>query len=196
MSAAHKSRLVGWAFNGAAAVSAVLCVGLAIAILLSYRRFSAIVLEHTYGHGADEGVTVLIGVADRGRMVFWFQREGGPLAPNVQRRIEFTGIFEPVGEDVMKDDPRWAGFSFILRDDRPWGVDFLRAGVPVWVTLPACALWLVILVARFRRRKRIAKPGLCRSCGYDLRATPDRCPECGAACKAANPAGESPAAGS
>lgn len=43
------------------------------------------------------------------------------------------------------------------------------------------------LLARSRARRAIARAGLCRHCGYDLRASPQRCPECGTAIDVASP---------
>jgi hypothetical protein len=57
--------------------------------------------------------------------------------------------------------------------------EWLRAtaGVVVYVAAFGCSMWLNALRGS-RRRYRI-RHGLCPSCGYDLRATPERCPECG-----------------
>jgi hypothetical protein len=54
-------------------------------------------------------------------------------------------------------------------------------GVPLWFTTLVFAFvpsrWALHRM-RIRRAERV---GRCRTCGYDLRATPERCPECGTA---------------
>jgi hypothetical protein len=51
--------------------------------------------------------------------------------------------------------------------------------VPYWfIALMLAAPWWWRGASSLVRRLR-PRPGACRRCGYDLRATPDRCPECG-----------------
>jgi hypothetical protein len=53
--------------------------------------------------------------------------------------------------------------------------------IPVWtgVTALACLLTLGYLIVRILRSAPL-RVGRCSVCGYDMRATPSRCPECGA----------------
>lgn len=53
--------------------------------------------------------------------------------------------------------------------------------IPIWFLVMLTTLPLVVGRAlRAVARRRRVRAGLCPKCGYDLRATPDRCPECGA----------------
>jgi hypothetical protein len=52
--------------------------------------------------------------------------------------------------------------------------------VPYWAITMATAVWPGVMVWRRVRSRRRATQGLCVTCGYDLRGSPDgRCPECG-----------------
>jgi hypothetical protein len=79
------------------------------------------------------------------------------------------------------------GFEFARHPTPPkstgssWTVMFV---VPYWALTAVSALPLAVCVWRAcRRRHRLRRDrlrrGLCPTCGYDLRATPERCPECG-----------------
>jgi len=81
----------------------------------------------------------------------------------------------------MARDWPWHGFVF-----EHLGVNLPPSAPPLswYITLP---YWFILgvtmplpCVGALRLRRRIGRqPGQCRACGYDLRATPSRCPECG-----------------
>jgi hypothetical protein len=94
----------------------------------------------------------------------------------------------------------WVGNNGIAQFDRAWRVlgfgvleysmvDGATVTVRRFHVWPVTALNLAVIggwVARRRMRARVAEASphrRCTSCGYDPRATRDRCPECGATAK-------------
>ncbi|MCH8965805.1 MAG: hypothetical protein IIB58_12635 [Planctomycetes bacterium] len=67
-----------------------------------------------------------------------------------------------------------------------WWVFFLRSGpkisggvVALWIPTAVLLCLNAWLLHPYHRRRRRRKLGLCLKCGYDLRASKERCPECG-----------------
>ena len=57
--------------------------------------------------------------------------------------------------------------------------DRLNVRVPYWLPVLLTATAPLFLFLRRRRNRSRVRDNLCSACGYDLRATPTLCPECG-----------------
>jgi hypothetical protein len=79
---------------------------------------------------------------------------------------------------------KWSGFGFTVHS-KPRdafgvpGVRFLLLRVPLWVIAVLAAPLPAVALRQRYRRWRWKRTNRCLNCGYDLRFTTGRCPECG-----------------
>ena len=166
-------------FNLGAALSLLLCVG---TVVLRVRSFwvRESWLHITCEEGGELG-TIAVSrwvIIDRGGVAI--ARDAMPVA---NRPAQRWGRWAE-GSSNYPNQGRWQRLGVGW-----WKYEWSESGVtlggrgavfPLWaVTLLTAAAPLVSLVRYRRRRTHPAGARPCPSCGYDLRATPDRCPECG-----------------
>jgi len=115
----------------------------------------------------------------------------GHVQIDVWKRSEDPADVWAVGRYGVRSSP-WGprGYSDIRGDfGFTYGARFGGVIIPSFTGV-LCPDWAVIAVLLLPmglwagigwRQRRRAKAGHCANCGYDLRATPEKCPECGRA---------------
>lgn len=115
------------------------------------------------------------------------------LSLKYQRRGHYYIWNIPAANESFSDAIRVAGFEYRRERKREEVIHYdvtghlalspqftISIAVPFWfpVLLGALPLYAIIRQRVFARR---LAEGICKKCGYDLRASPLRCPECGLA---------------
>jgi hypothetical protein len=177
-------RLLRWAFNVLVAASLLLCLATAGLWVRSYWVFDLFQAARQeaaeYGRRNDAKHFQCRLISDRGHLeglLGWSERPEEEYKPAWKFKLRHP-------------DRHFASFSTIwFRSDREinegYAYPWRSCVAPDWSLVSAFAVLPAIVAFRqiraVRRRRHRSRLGLCPACGYDLRASPERCPECGVA---------------
>jgi hypothetical protein len=183
-----RSRIFGWVWMSGVILSAILFLAAVGMWGRSYWRADRIVYtvanRQSYQHG-DIGIRagavtfsythLALGPSDK-HMWDWSIRSVPIVAPPPSTPLATNRTTIPYTES------RWFGYEVwpILGSalgSSPGSRHTLT--LPIWFIALLCLPLPLIAFRRWRKKRRIDREGLCRVCGYDLRASVQRCPECG-----------------
>lgn len=175
-----------WTFPVASAVSLVLCVTVTVVWVRSYCAWDMLT-RTVIGHRPNA-------VYDPDDPFYLSVEETRAVRSITLIRGYAAASFQITGGSVLREDflslpkEQSAGVHYAWgsaeRVENDWGFPWTRRTTfefPLWPFTVAFAVmplmrWTIPLI----RRRAMRRAGRCPVCGYDLRASPERCPECGA----------------
>jgi hypothetical protein len=163
--------------NAATAVSLVLCAAAVVLWMWSYSHPP----EITRGEVAN---SYQVFTVSRGRLVVFDDREPwlevtGSSRPTRWRWYTSDPLDVRVVTDLYGPYHHTAFAGFFVGHHANAHTSRTTILLPMWFVVAALGVLPVVSARRARRRMRRTDSGHCPACNYDLRATPDRCPECG-----------------
>lgn len=139
--------------------------------------------------GADDGVVSRDVVSNAGRLTFvHVTMENNPVP---RARIPFRWHRSAPHRGALRMQWAWDAFRFSWSTQRrvtnasngPVRITTRELSTPYWPLVLLAGIAPAVWLRRTYRAHRLAvfaRRRLCSHCGYDLRASPGRCPECGA----------------
>jgi hypothetical protein len=175
-----------WLFNGFAALSLVQCVLIISFWIRGYWTSDWFgYATHVDAHRSAHYCRLASG--DGGFEVFY----GYAFVRNGRDQFGLTWVSSPVyfpGESLFAPESKtfWFRHNFAALVSFKPGYSYsqvIRVLVPAWLPLFFFVITPAIKLRQWLLMKNRSRSNLCNSCGYDLRAALNRCPECGTAAK-------------
>jgi hypothetical protein len=114
-----------------------------------------------------------------GGYVQWFDH-GSSQYKDAEAAVDFC---RRVAQVQSLPSHRLAGFEWTNLNFKSSYPGFIA--IPYWAIAALLTILAAWAIVRRRTLRQRLLPGHCRTCGYDLRASGEKCPECGAAKAAA-----------